>query len=240
MPDDLSCEPDGTWLGSVLYVTAITADLHNTTFGSYDPATRRWTERAAPPAAPPAGGGTLVASGGRLYDFVPAEAASTEPNGPAASPARVASFDPHTGRWAVVATPPIDAQQLVDVAGRPVAWDGSRGAVLDVTTGTWQALAAMPLDRRATTVVAVGSRMVVWGGSQAGDQSDPTTPVPSFDDGAAYDFATGAWSVLPLSPISGRFAEGVAGSSDSMFVWGGSNTSRFGQPLDDGAILEFG
>ena len=87
--------------------------------------------------------------------------------------------------------------------------------------GHWQALPPLPAGqltpRDQAAVVWTGRQLLVWGGASV-------RPLRVYDDGAAYDPATRAWTPLPRAPES-QWLEGNHGlavwTGREMLVWGG-------------------
>jgi hypothetical protein len=87
--------------------------------------------------------------------------------------------------------------------------------------GHWQRLPDLPAGRLAprsqAAVVWTGRQLLVWGGASA-------RPLRVYDDGAAYDPATRAWTPLPRAPEA-QWLEGNHGlavwTGREMLVWGG-------------------
>ena len=70
------------------------------------------------------------------------------------------------------------------------------------------------------TVIAAGSKMIVFGGQQDNESSGVY-----LHDGAAYDTTTGAWAKIATAPISNRAGHVAVWSGSSMYVFGGANAS---------------
>ena len=163
-----------------------------------------------------------------------------------------ASYDPVTDRWAVLPPPPRGMlngpSEHVGAAGpgtgSAVFWGGlqngisprvysSQGAVFDEATQSWTALSAPSPDalerapRGQPSTVAAGSRLFVWGGVDS---------LSVLDDGALYDFSTGAWIPTSKGSLSGRQNATVVWTGSSAILWGGSGAA-VGVYLDDGAIF---
>lgn len=105
----------------------------------------------------------------------------------------------------------------------------SSGLTYDARTGMWAEMPQAPLGPRTQPAgVWTGSELIVWGGA------DFTTQYPyeSYDDGAAYDPATGTWRLLPPAPIDARQPFAVW-TGQEMIVWG--NQSREQRRVDGAA-----
>jgi N-acetylneuraminic acid mutarotase len=71
--------------------------------------------------------------------------------------------------------------------------------------------------------------MVVWGGAIEGGKASA--------DGASYDPATDAWTVLRPAPLEARISHRAVGSAQRMLVWGGSSgEGQGGKYFADGAV----
>lgn len=125
-------------------------------------------------------------------------------------------------------------------AGSASAWTGSKvlvwgghvytgfsdeeplddGYLLDPLTGSAETLPPAPLAARVFPAVAwTGSELIVWGGWDLHDGF--------FDDGAAYDPASGEWRALPQASIEARMPFSVWTGSE-LLVWGSkSRDTRF-------------
>lgn len=106
--------------------------------------------------------------------------------------------------------------------------------------GTARRTPAAPLaPRRLAATAGLGDTFVVWGGVRDDAPVDLVTSdpevAPLLGDGARYDVAAGAWSMLPASPLdprAGAVAVAVEGR-DEVLVWGGTGPEG---PALDGAI----
>jgi hypothetical protein len=89
----------------------------------------------------------------------------------------------------------------------------------DIAPGSTIDLPEAPIAGRSQSVVVwTGTEMIVWGGSTYDRATDT---VPSFDDGAAFDLATGVWRVIAPAPLRPRFAATAVWTGTEMIVWGG-------------------
>lgn len=92
------------------------------------------------------------------------------------------------------------------------------GLAYDAASGEWSTLAPSPLEARALAASAwTGSELLVWGGWRGTYGFEFAGGF--FDDGAAYDPATGEWRALPPAPIEARAPLSVWTGSE-LLVWG--------------------
>ena len=133
--------------------------------------------------------------------------------------------------------PPVQAASTqVVAADRLYLWDSqtAEAAAYDDTSRAWTRLPDAPIaPRYGAAVFAVGDRVVVWGGNQTKKRdhqpfdAEIIEPGPPLVDGAIFDAATAAWSLIPDAPIPGRTnAAGAAAGSDRFVVWGGDNQEK--------------
>lgn len=81
--------------------------------------------------------------------------------------------------------------------GTPVVTSVPAGPAL--TAYRWSAIPPAPIAvRQQSAVVWDGSQVLIWGGQSERSPS-------ALKDGAAYDPATRTWTMLPPSPLSGRW-----------------------------------
>jgi N-acetylneuraminic acid mutarotase len=102
------------------------------------------------------------------------------------------------------------------------------GFVFDTRLGRWQDMADSPLVARVQPASAwTGAELLVWGG-----RSGEPPAALWFEDGAAYDPATGTWRRLPPAPISAR-APLFVWTAHELIVWG--TVDRWADIPTDGA-----
>jgi hypothetical protein len=186
------------------------------------PTTRPQTRSARSPAPPLPRARDLWARGnGReLFLFV----SGFDPDGKA-SPARLAraaAYNPTKNTWRRVA--PLPDVSLRFAGG--AVWDGheilvvaagasSRSAfAYTPATNHWRRLASLPSGRVGARVVWTGSRLLLWGGQNAGASAN-------LRDGVAYDPRADRWTTLPAAPLRTRAVPTVAWTGHALIVWGG-------------------
>lgn len=127
--------------------------------------------------------------------------------------------DPAEGSWRLIADPPEGTASMPSVwtATQLVVVGGDGAAAYDPSSDTWESLPAPPIeDRVAHSLVWTGEEVLVWGGQTYGPYPD----VGFFDDGAAYDPATGAWRRIATAPFRRGGHESVWNGRE-LIVWGG-------------------
>jgi hypothetical protein len=140
-----------------------------------------------------------------------------------------AAYDPAADAWRTIADPPgftagVSENQVVG----PGVWTGAEliswrsGLAYDPEADSWRAIAPAPLAPRMDEVeVAVGGRLVVWGGCDTAAQPncDDAGAAP-LADGAVYDPSSDSWDPIPAGPLGGGFGSmAVAtGSTDVVVV----------------------
>ena len=130
---------------------------------------------------------------------------------------------------AATAVEAVDARSLVSVLSGGVAVNGG---VLTVVgdTNFWTTLpsAGAPQGRSDHTAVAIGSRMLIFGGVDA---------VGPRADGAIFDATTNTWSTLPSTDApSPRSNHAAAALGPRMVIFGGFSSAQ--SALDDGAVFD--
>ena len=146
-----------------------------------------------------------------------------------------AVYDSTTDTWRSTsmlgaASPRTDARSVV-MSGKVYIWGGSSGkfggkalgdgGVYDLNTDTWSTMNTVdaPSARFSHSMVAVGTKIFVWGGKSGPDGS---TSTHNLGDGAIYDTETNSWTPLPSvgAPTPRANAMTVAIGND-IIVWGG-------------------
>jgi N-acetylneuraminic acid mutarotase len=190
---------------------------------AYDPAARTWRKIAAAPLTPRTGaqafwtGFEMVVFGGFSVEVDPLMDG--------------AAWNPATNSWRRIAAPQLSVRDGMVIAwagDRLVAWGGATvptiadpdaetvmhndGAAWVAATGTWVAMPAAPITpRSAAESVWTGTRLVVTGGYNLGEEDDRR-------DGAAFDPVSATWS-----PITARPAPGSCGGVvPCAGIWTGS------------------
>jgi N-acetylneuraminic acid mutarotase len=109
-------------------------------------------------------------------------------------------------------------------AGTAYYGDGAR---YDLASDTWTPIGAPPSGfsgRSDQGCAWTGSKMVVWGGTNASG---------SVTDGASYDLGTDTWKTIATSPLSARFPEAAyASTTGDVLFWGSKSLDK---TLNDGA-----
>lgn len=102
------------------------------------------------------------------------------------------------------------------------------GAAYDPNTDTWRPMSTTgaPSPRHSHRAVWTGSKMLVWGGFEAGGYALR---------GGAYDPETDTWSEIPEPPIGGRTRHSAAWTGTEFVIWGGLDAAG---PLGDGARFD--
>jgi hypothetical protein len=239
-PFGSACAPTGNWADGRLWV------FDGQAGAVFDPAVGTW-EPVPVPMANGWGAATIYPLAGDLVALGSVSGAGPEELAPSFS-----RFDVERGTWSDLAPPPLA------VAGPGVVADGrlyvydprtAQGASWDPAQGSWSRLPDAPLrSRTGNATVAVGDRLVVWGGVEAPERvgvpsaAEGFEPGPPLRDGASYDPRTGSWIELPEAPIDGRMSAAMAGTDDQLFTWGGQRiepTDTGSRPvsLGDGATL---
>jgi hypothetical protein len=243
LPEVSTCDLHGARVGTTLYVWGGFANGQRKGF-AFGPA-GTWS---SVPATPLSAVRDIFVSGGQIYAFSGAIGGAVD-TGASAPNAQAAVYDPGSSVWTVLPDPLIvPVGGAFDLNGAVFVWDGQRGAVLTGPAGspTWRTTADIPLSPRWNAATAtVGGRFVVWGGTAVPEGLLATGGgfiVPDaasmLSDGATYDPVTDAWQQLPPAPIAARSATGSAGSSDELFIWGGTDTNQSSAaPLHDGALF---
>lgn len=148
-----------------------------------------------------------------------------------------AAFNFESGHWRRISASPL-VPRLADVAiwtGREmIVWGGASdeysrragpdnvrthvdGAAYDPASDSWHGIDDFPLmPRRQTEAVWTGAELLIWGGI-GGNGVDSAY----FADGAAYSPDSGAWRVLPRSPLTSRWKHSLVWTGREAIIWGG-------------------
>ena len=99
------------------------------------------------------------------------------------------------------------------------------GAAYDPRRDAWSPLPDGPLDaRNAPAAVWTGTEVLLWGGHASSD--DPASPNGiAYDDGAAYDPATGAWRTIAPAPMRSAGRPIAVWTGSEMVVLAGFNSA---------------
>ncbi|HET9770067.1 MAG TPA: hypothetical protein VFS16_04195, partial [Acidimicrobiia bacterium] len=142
-----------------------------------------------------------------------------------------AAWNPASDTWRRITAPPIgvrDGMVIAWAGDRLVVWGGATipslddpdaetvmhndGAAWVAAGGDWVALPAAPITpRSAAESVWTGTRLVVTGGYNIGEEDDRR-------DGAAFDPLSGTWSPIAARPVPGS----CGGAVPCAGVWTGS------------------
>jgi len=124
-----------------------------------------------------------------------------------------AAYDPATGEWRKLATPP----EMDNYCRRSAAWTGREmlvwgcgQAAYDPAADTWRRLPQAPT--RHGVLVWTGHELIGWGGGCCGDVSD---------DGSAYDPKTNTWRKLAPAPIPGQQSPAAVWTGRELVVLNG-------------------
>jgi hypothetical protein len=202
-------------------------DQHSTHDWVYLPESGRWEALPDDPLRPSVQREAVWADGAVL---VTAEDLVTSPGSAQPAPARMARFDPGTGRWAELPVSDMIGRSPTVVNGLvvfpPTAPAGSGeagtrsktgqvGGILDPGTGEWLRLPAPPPGGGLP-----GERLVAGGRTVVG--------------GHLFDPATAEWTLVPDLPGPARRSATVAAVDGTIVAWGGSAA---GGNLSDGYLL---
>ena len=117
------------------------------------------------------------------------------------------------------------------------------------SSGGWQEMPRPPIAGRGFAASACSeSSLVVWGGATVRRQTDSENPsivtIGTFADGALFDVSARQWRLLPLAPLTARWAPTAAVVNDKLVVWGGAGSVVSSDDLTDfdypgdGAVLD--
>jgi hypothetical protein len=136
-----------------------------------------------------------------------------------------AAYDPATGDWRKLATPP----EMDNYCRRSAAWTGKEmlvwgcgQAAYDPADDTWRRLP--PAPTRHGVLVWTGHELLGWGGGCCGDVSD---------DGSAYDPETHTWRKLAAAPIPGQQSPAAVWTGHELVVVNGYDPE--GKPVGGAA-----
>lgn len=140
-----------------------------------------------------------------------------------------ALYDPLTNSWTPISTigapTPRYSNSLVWTGTKMIVWGGesngfatrtNTGGRYDPETNTWEATSTTgaPTGRIYHGAVWTGSRMLVWGGLDAGNTPQNT--------GGSYDPVTDTWTTITTtSAPSARQPAAVIWSGSELLIWGG-------------------
>lgn len=138
----------------------------------------------------------------------------------------VASYDPETGAWTVLASMPVGVRGAAGAYydGKIYVFGGANGTVTvaatqiyDIATDSWSIGTPMPLATWEAKAVAVSGIVWVAGGEQSGGSLYAA-------DVWQYDIETDSWASGPSLPV-GRKAGGMATDGYRIFYMGGTTSA---------------
>jgi hypothetical protein len=155
-----------------------------------------------------------------------------------------AAYDNANKTWKLLSTvgapAPRRQQMSVWTGDKMLVWGGwdnnvrfNNGAAYDPVADTWTPMATSPLTARHSGAVAWSTtthEMIVWGGCTSGWCTGVA------NDGATYDPALGVWTPMPAAPIAGRSDPLYVWTGSELVIWGGRNA--LAAPLTDGARFD--
>ncbi len=156
------------------------------------------------------------------------------------------TFDFATNAWSPISVVGAPAARMWHTAvwtgTHMLVWGGIElnnefedGGAYDPVTDSWTTLPAAPaaLGKRIFhTAVWTGTEMIVYGGVDL-DSSGNTY----YDNGAAYNPATGVWTMLSSTNApEGRAGHAMVWTGTKIVVWGGGDSVNFG--MDNGGIYD--
>jgi N-acetylneuraminic acid mutarotase len=195
------------------------------TGGRYDVASDTWTATSLVNAPEARNDATAVWTGSRMIVWGGFGSSLPVDSG--------GSYDPVTDTWTATSLAGAPEARYGHTAvwtgSRMIVWGGSdydgvdftklgSGGRYDPAADTWTdtSLAGAPAPRNLHGAVWTGSRMIVWGGRDAGEFSH--------NDGARYDPATDTWTATSTSGApQARDAFASAWTGSLMIVWGGAS-----------------
>ena len=209
--------------------------------GRFDPVANAWTPTSLVGAPAPRRAHSAVWTGQHLVVW---GGTNVDPGSGQLVPLDTGGrYDPGNDSWA----PTASAGAPTPRRGHASAWTGSSvfiwggdggnaapflgdGAFYDPTGDAWTpvASAGAPSARQEMTAVAVGGKIVVWGGFNLTSQA--------LVDGARFDPSANSWSALSSAgaPEGRRFAS-VLSTGNEMILWGG-----WMDGVDNGPDIFFG
>jgi hypothetical protein len=219
------------WAGTEFIVWGGDIGTSSTQFrndgGRYNPATNTW--RPVSTVGAPAGArlSTAVWTGKEMIVFGGSNSSGINTHN--------GRYNPATDSWLPVSTAGAPNVELFHSAiwtgTRMIVWGGSQsfsctefsgcsgtGAAYDPTTDTWSPISSVgaPSARSGHTALWTGSKMIIWGGS---------TPGGDTNTGAMYDPQTDAWQTISTGcgAPSERAAHQALWTGSEMIVWSGGN-----------------
>jgi N-acetylneuraminic acid mutarotase len=164
-----------------------------------------------------------------------------------------ARYDPATDKWTPMKSedtaPAVWGGRAVWTGSEMLVWGGSHrngddeinevirsGGAYDPVKNRWRTLKldGAPAARFFHDAVWTGTRLVVWGG---GDQGDDKNPAKHYDDGGEYDPVKDRWGPLAWEkPPAARGMHSAVWTGRGMMIFGGS-TGGF-SAFSDAALWE--
>jgi hypothetical protein len=223
--DDAIWFPAHTWIGAAVLIyggfrKVDASEQYGHGGARYDPDSDTWSDTAPGPEWTCAN--NSVWTGSRLLDLAFTGSA----------------YDPLADAWSTGTSEPPwrdERAKAVWLGDQAVVWgrqdgEGACGAAYEPDSDNWTSIS--PSDkgvcRRSALILAVGSRMLVWGGTTDGSIALRT--------GGVFDPETGTWQPTATqgSPSPRNNPLGVWTGTE-VIVWGGNSVDPY-QGLKDGAI----
>lgn len=208
---------------------------------AYDPVADTWRELPPSPLAPPdwtngvwAGKEMVIWGGGGACEGCPPWSGGF-------------AHDPASDSWRELPEAPIEGRadfQATWTGRELVIWGGQAGpsgradgASYVPADNNWGQISRSPLDARYWAAhVWTGREVIIWGGYNA---YAPEESRRVFADGAAYDPAADAWTMLAAAPLGPRCGHSAVWTGSHVIVWGGTeHCGSVGPRLANGAALE--
>ena len=160
-----------------------------------------------------------------------------------------ARYNPATDSWSPISTANAPSERSLHVAAWTgtdmIVWGGTQGrlrgdfvadgASYNPNSDVWTALPPSPLRPRVRAqVIWTGDDVIIWGGSGGTDASPEF-----FGDGARFNPATKAWTLLPSGGApSPRWGESMIWTGHDLIIWGGEGGTAGAVQLNDGASFD--
>lgn len=152
-------------------------------------------------------------------------------------------FDPVANSWTSTSSSGAPSERSSHTAvwtdAQMIVWGGHKtstteeyfndGGRYDPSTNSWVSLstAGAPTPRYYHTAIWTGSKMLIWGGFNAGN---------AFSDGGSYDPTINAWTTIsPTNAPPARHGHTAVWTGAKMIVWGGNAANG---RVNDGGIYD--